>query len=246
MEKFKFYEVGGKVRDELLGLTSKDVDYVAVPNEVLLQSGLNAEEMFRELEEYLRTNKFEIFLLTKECYTIRARFPQDHKYSGTADFVMARKEIGYIKRTRTPIVVPGTLYDDLLRRDFTVNALARDPDTGEIIDFFRGKEDLEDKILRTPLNPKITFDEDPLRILRCIRFAITKEFQITTNCWEVISDYDYENKMSVVSEQRIRDELFKCFKHDSLKTIKYLGALTELRNYIFTRTNLWLKPTNES
>lgn len=245
MDAFKFYEVGGKVRDELLGLTSKDVDYVAVPNKCLLESGLKAEEMFEELENYLFINKFEVFLITKECYTIRAKFPEGHKYSGTADFVMARKEVGYIEGTRTPIVEPGNLYDDLSRRDFTVNALARDPDTGEIIDFFNGMHDLKEKVLRTPLNPEVTFDDDPLRILRCIRFAITKGFHITTTCWELISDYNYEQEMGVVSEQRIRDELFKCFKHDSNQTIKYLSALVKLRDYIFTRTNLWLKPTNE-
>jgi poly(A) polymerase len=161
---FKFYEVGGKVRDELLGLKSKDVDYVAVPNDKILADGYTAERMFEILELQLNLHKFEIFLVTKNCYTIRAKFPKGHKYEGVADFVMARKEIGYIPGTRTPIIVPGTLYDDLERRDFTVNAMARDKD-GSIIDPFNGQEDLKNKILKTPLDCNITFNDDPLRII---------------------------------------------------------------------------------
>ena len=159
---FKFYEVGGKVRDELLGLTNKDIDYVAVPCEEALKENLTTCDMFQLLWEHLIAEKFEIFLVTPDCYTIRARFPEGYKYQGVADFVMARKEVGYIPGTRTPIVEPGNLYDDLLRRDFTVNALAKDPDTGEIIDYFGGLKDIKEKLLRTPLPPIITFDDDTL------------------------------------------------------------------------------------
>lgn len=244
MELFKFYEVGGKVRDELLGLKSKDVDYVAVPNEELLRTHTEASEMFKVLSAYLTGEKFEIFLETAECYTIRAKFPEGHKYRGVADFVMARKECGYIPNTRTPIVVPGTLYDDLERRDFTVNAMARDED-GSIIDYFNGQKDLDDKILRTPLDCKVTFDDDPLRILRAARFSITKGFTIADDLTYEMESYDYENKMSVVSEERIREEICKCFKHNTLETLKILNKYSNLQNYIFTKTNLWLKPTNE-
>lgn len=94
MEMFKFYEVGGKVRDELLGLTNKDVDYVAVPCEEALKENLTTCDMFQLLWEHLIAEKFEIFLVTPDCYTIRARFPEGYKYQGVADFVMARKEVG--------------------------------------------------------------------------------------------------------------------------------------------------------
>lgn len=261
MGDFKFYEVGGKVRDELLGLKSKDVDYVAVPNENILERykfGIsnitnNAElkrratsMIFNDLEEYLRKENFEIFLITPECYTIRARFPEGYKYQGVADFVMARKEVGYIPDTRTPIVVPGNLYDDLSRRDFTVNAMAKDPDTGEIIDYFTGKNDIGDALIRTPLDPVVTFDDDPLRILRAIRFAVTKRFTIASTTWDAMTNYDYYNKMPVVSEERIREELAKCFKCNTIRTLDYLNSLPMLRDYIFKFTKLWLKPTNES
>ncbi len=244
MNDFNFYEVGGKIRDEFLGLPNKDVDYVAVPSEELLLKFTQASDMFNVLDEYLISKNFEIFLRTPDCYTIRAKFPKDHEYSGVADFVMARKEIGYIPNTRTPIVVPGTLYDDLSRRDATVNALAKDRD-GNIIDFFNGLDDLKKGLIKTPLDCKITIEDDPLRILRYLRFSITKGFTIDEELEFEMFHYDYELKMCVVSNQRIRDELFKCFKHDTLKTIKLLTKFEKLRDYVFTHTDLWLKPTNE-
>lgn len=100
-----------------------------------------------------------------------------------------------------------------------------DPDTGEIIDYFGGLEDIKEKLLRTPLPPIVTFDDDPLRILRGIRFSITKRLR--------------------VSEERIREELTKCFKCNSSLTLGWLSELTDLRDYIFKNTNLWLKPTSE-
>lgn len=241
---FTFYEVGGKIRDQILGLENKDVDYVAVPNEKLLSQHTDANEMFKVLNEYLIEQKFEIFLVTDSCYTIRAKFPEGYKYKGVADFVMARKEIGYMPGTRQPIVIAGTLYDDLERRDATLNALAMD-EQGNIIDYFNGLEDLKNGILRTPLDCKITIEDDPLRILRYIRFAITKNFSIDHYLKKEMMDYDYDNRMHVVSNQRIRDELFKCFKYDTLKTLDLLNNFPKLRYYIFTKTDLWLKPTNE-
>lgn len=150
-----------------------------------------------------------------------------------------------IPGTRTPIVEPGNLYDDLLRRDFTVNALAKDPDTGEIIDYFGGLKDIKEKLLRTPLPPIITFDDDPLRILRGIRFSITKRLRVSEDMWQAMKAYDYFDKMPVVSEERIREELTKCFKYNSSLALGWLSELTDLRDYIFKNTNLWLKPTSE-
>ena len=241
---FKFYEVGGKVRDEILGLKSKDVDYVAVPSDGLLIDVSSADDMFDILETYLKEEGFEIFLSTPDCFTVRAKFPKDHKYSGVADFVMARKEIGYVEGTRTPIVVPGTLYDDLERRDFTLNAMAKDDD-GNIIDPFNGMKDLKDGILRTPLTTKDTFNDDPLRILRAIRFSITKGFTIPATMALTMESYNYEDKMGVVSLERIREELIKCFKHNTIETLRVLNEFPTLRDYIFKNNILWLKPTTE-
>lgn len=241
---FKFYEVGGKIRDEILGLKSKDVDYVAVPNESLLEKYTEAEDMFKVLVKHLKDENFEVFLVTDDCYTIRAKFPKEHKYEGVVDFVMARKEVGYVPGTRTPIVKPGTLYDDLERRDFTLNALAKDED-GNIIDYFNGIKDLENGMLKTPLPTKQTFDDDPLRILRAIRFSITKGLKIQDNMWNCIYFYNYDEKMGVVSTERIREELLKCFNFDTYKTLLKMEEFITLREYIFENKLMWLKPTTE-
>lgn len=158
---------------------------------------------------------------------------------------MARKEVSYPPGTRIPIVQPGNLYDDLSRRDFTVNAMAKDPDTGEIIDYFGGMEDLRNRVLMTPLDPLTTLDDDPLRVLRGVRFAITKGFVIPKDLMYIIQHYPYKHKMYVVSEERIREELTKCFKCNTIETLEFLHEIPRLRDYIFERTNLWLKPTNE-
>jgi len=238
---FTFYEVGGKVRDELLGLESKDIDYVAVPDDDILKIADTADYMFTILEQYLSSKGFDIFLSTRECFTIRAKVPGENI---VADFVMARKEVGYVQGTRTPIVEPGTLYDDLMRRDFTVNAIAKAHD-GTLIDPFGGQRDLRAGLLRTPMDPKLTFNDDPLRLLRAIRFSITKNFHMHPDVWKAVRYFDYTNLMPVVSEERIREELYKCFKHDTLRTMGMLCDHPKLATYIFDNTKLWLKPTNE-
>lgn len=239
---FKMYEVGGKVRDELLGLQSKDIDYVAVPELNKLTKNITIEQVFDLLIEELKIRGYEIFLITPKMLTIRAKNPLNKE---TADFVVARKEIGYIEGTREPIVVPGTLYDDLQRRDFTVNAIAKDTVTGEYIDPFNGLKDIKTYSLRTPISGEITFGDDPLRILRAIRFAITKKFGISSEIDEIITNFPYKEKFGVVSEERIREELHKCFKYNTKATLGYLTQYPALKYYIFNFTKLWLKPTNE-
>jgi tRNA nucleotidyltransferase/poly(A) polymerase len=248
MKQFTFYEVGGKVRDEILGLESKDVDYVAVPDEKLLLENYTALSMFDVLESYLKEEGFEIFLVTHSCFTIRAKFPKGHRYQGVADFVMARKEVGYFKGTRQPIILPGTLYDDLVRRDFTLNALAKDVD-GNIIDMFEGISALENKVLITPLDAKETMLDDPLRLLRAFRFSITKGFTISTAIWETCSmDSVVEKLEQVVSQERIRDEVYKMMKHDTLKSLELFERIRIINPRILEiifGTGMWLKPTTE-
>ena len=238
MRKFKEYLVGGAVRDEILGLSNKDLDYVFVFED--LDENQTAEECFNEMYQNIQ-DRGEIFLSTPSCYTIRYK---DRETKEVKDVVMARKEVGYIPGTRTPIVKPGTLYDDLERRDFTLNALAKDED-GTIIDYFNGLDHLRFGILITPLDSNVTFNDDPLRLLRALRFSITKGFRVSDDIWNELNNFDYDEKMNVVSTERIREELFKCFKHDTLKTLDKLSEFKYLRDYIFKNNLLWLKPTME-
>ena len=236
----KIFKVGGCVRDGLLGLKTKDIDFTFVLDDL----NKTVEEGFKEMEQWMIDQGFTIFLSVPEMFTIRAKFPADHKFAKLdADFVMARKEVGYVEGTRRPILELGTLEDDLVRRDFTVNAMAEDED-GNLIDLFNGQLDLKRKVLWTPQSPEVTFNEDPLRIIRAVRFAITKEFSLS-HINSYIEDFDYENKMGVVSIERIREELLKCFKHDTLGTLDILNDFPELRYYIFKNNILWLKPTFE-
>lgn len=236
----QIFKVGGCVRDKLLGVDTNDIDFTFVLDNL----DWTVESGFQIMTDWMTVNDFEIFLSTPECFTIRAKFPKEHQYAGmVADFVMARKEVGYVEGTRRPILKLGTLEDDLVRRDFTVNAMAED-ENGNVIDLFNGKLDLQGMVLVTPLAPKVTFEDDPLRIIRAIRFSITKGFSLRYLDY-FIYNFDYKGKMGVVSIERIREELLKCFKHDTLKTLEILNTFPSLRDYIFDNNILWLKPTFE-
>lgn len=237
----KIFKVGGCVRDGLLGIKTKDIDFTFVLDDL----NKTVEEGFKEMEQWMIDQGFTIFLSVPEMFTIRAKFPSDHKFAKLdADFVMARKEVGYVEGTRRPILELGTLEDDLVRRDFTVNAMAEDED-GNLIDLFNGLGHLKFKILITPLDTNVTMNDDPLRLIRALRFSITKDFIISNDIWNELNNFDYDEKMSVVSSERIREELLKCFKHDTIKTLKKLEEFKYLRDYIFKNNLLWLKPTFE-
>jgi tRNA nucleotidyltransferase/poly(A) polymerase len=237
----QIFKVGGCVRDKILGVDSKDIDFTFVLDDL----NMNVDDGFAAMYKWLSDEGFLIFLSTPEMFTIRAKFPNNHQYTGlVADFVMARKEVGYVEGTRRPILVLGTLEDDLLRRDFTINAMAEDED-GNIIDLFGGQEDLRNKTLRTPQSVRKSFDDDPLRILRAIRFAITKDMNIGMQMWDEIERYYYDEKMGVVSTERVREELYKCFKYDTIQTLWYLNQFKTLSDYVFKNNILWLKPTME-
>ena len=241
----KLYKVGGCVRDKYLGIESKDIDFSFVLDDL----NQSVEEGYNQMKQYLTDNKFEIFLLTPDMFTIRARFPTDHKYTGlVADFVMARKEIGYLEGTRRPILVLGTLEDDLIRRDFTLNAMALD-ENEELIDLFDGMSDLQKKVLRTPLLAHITLLDDPLRMLRALRFSITKGFTIHPDIYEAMKDKLILDKMlNVVSGERIMEEIKKMMSYDTVRSIKLLNQIDQYNNgfldLIFDK-GLWLKPTFE-
>lgn len=241
--KYKLYEVGGKVRDYFLGLSSKDVDYSVVIEDRHHYS--SPREAFDTFSRTLVKEGFEIFLETPDVFTIRAKFPKDHKYSGVADFVIARKEVSYGKLSRKPNVVLGTLEDDLLRRDFTVNAMAID-DEGNLIDLFNGAQDLRDGVLRTPSDAAISFNSDPLRILRAMRFAITKDLLWSDEIIDAIKLFDSKRMSKLVSNERIREELFKMFKSDTIKSLDLLVWIGEHNKNLYSailNSDIRLEPT---
>jgi poly(A) polymerase len=237
------YQVGGCVRDKLLGIKPKDYDFVFV-SDVSDISGA-----FTEMMTYLQRKGFTIFLSTSDCFTIRAKFPPTHEFKHmTADFVLARKELHYTDNSRKPVCIPGTLYDDLERRDFTVNAMAED-ESGHLIDYFNGVHDLRAGILRTPIDPQRSFGDDPLRLLRAMRFAITKDFTFSSEVDAAFATPQLWNKLkTTVSKERIREELHKCFAHNSIKSIRYLQKLDQIDSTILDsilHEPIWLKPTME-
>ena len=242
----KIFEVGGCVRDEILGVNSKDIDFTVV----LDNTDQSVDEGWDQMVSFLKEEGYQIFLETKDCFTVRAKFPVGHVNEGlVADFVMARKEVGYVLGTRKPILELGTLYDDLIRRDFTVNALAKDMD-GNIIDHFDGVEHLKKGLLVTPLNPMKTMMDDPLRILRALRFSLTKDLEVHTDIMESMKQPDILDKLKkTVSQERIREEITKMMMCDTIKTIKLLVDID--RDYIkgfldiVFKDTMWLKPTTE-
>ncbi|MBO5828636.1 MAG: HD domain-containing protein [Paludibacteraceae bacterium] len=186
------YVIGGFVRDLFLQRKSEDIDVVVIG------SGI---ELAEKLSKKIKGSKLSVF---KNFGTAQIKWKNLE-----VEFVGARKE-SYRADSRKPIVEDGTLEDDQNRRDFTINALAlclNKERFGELIDPFNGISDIKNKIIKTPLNPDVTFNDDPLRMMRCIRFSAQLQFYIEENTFEAISRV--KERISIISKERIVDELNK-------------------------------------
>lgn len=254
MKPYKLYITGGYVRDLLLGIKSKDIDYAFEFSEefILENKNMTAEGFYDLMNELLRQEGFEIFLETPSCFTTRAKFPEGHKNGRlVADFVLCRRETYNDPESRQPTVEIGNIYDDLSRRDFCLNAIAID-EKGRYLDPHNGIQDLFKGVLRCPIDPITSFTDDPLRMLRALRFVVTKGFHMDDVLYHTMCiDASLWDKFDrVVSKERVWEELNKMFKHDTLKTLGLLEKLKKdghfrIMESIF-RDGMWLKPTFEN
>ena len=187
------YVVGGYVRDLFLERPSNDIDIVVVGSGISLASQLKQ-----------RLGKKAHLSVFRNFGTAQVKWR-----SLEVEFVGARRE-SYSHDSRKPVVEDGTLEDDQNRRDFTINAMAvclNKDRYGELVDPFYGIEDLEDGIIRTPLDPDVTFSDDPLRMMRCVRFAAQLNFMIEDETFDALSRN--ADRLRIVSGERIKDELNK-------------------------------------
>jgi tRNA nucleotidyltransferase (CCA-adding enzyme) len=227
----KAYQVGGCVRDSLLGVQSKDIDYaVEAPS-------------YEAMVEWIK-ERGKIFLESPQFWTVRA-----HLVGGQpADYVLCRKDGLYSDGRRPDSVEPGTLLDDLARRDFTVNAMALDEETQTIIDPYDGQKDLKKMFLRCVGQTEDRFREDALRMLRALRFSLTRGFCLSFDIIRALENKELCDLLSTnVSSDRKRDEMYRCFAYDTVATMDTLSAYPLLTQAIFNGATgtIWLMPTSK-
>jgi hypothetical protein len=210
-----FYEVGGAVRDDVMGIPTDDVDFaVTAPS-------------YEAMKAHLEGQGFRIFQEREEFATIKAKVPDGHplqKRTLVADFVLARRDGPSSDGRRPDYTEPGSLEDDLARRDFTVNAIAKDID-GNIIDPHNGLADIETRTLRFVGDPMARVNEDGLRVLRGFRFMVTKQLTPDPETWRALTSDVAVERLAGVSDNRVAKELDKMLAYDTPGAVHLLGQL---------------------
>jgi tRNA nucleotidyltransferase (CCA-adding enzyme) len=221
----KFYLVGGAVRDKYMGLKPKDLDYAC------------EAPSYEAMRDEIVQRGGQIFLETPKYFTIRAKVDG----LGAADFVLCRKD-GQYKDGRHPETVEvGTLRDDLSRRDFTMNAMAED-ENGVLIDPFNGMNHMLERNLVCVGSAYQRFEEDALRLLRAVRFAVTKQMRLDRGIAACLQNPHLVDMLNKVSVERCREELMKAFAYDTLTTLDMLYSFPLLKR-VFESGRLYLTPT---
>lgn len=221
---------GGAVRDTLLAkmegreVSVKDVDFTVLA------------DSFEDMLAWLEAEGFKVWQVREEFATVRAGVPEGsalRALTNDADFVWARVDGPSSDGRRPDFVRPGTFEEDALRRDFTVNALLQDPETGEVFDFVGGLADLEARVLRFVGDPMTRLREDWLRLVRGLRFSVTKGFEFAEETWaaltsaEAVEGFAAAVESGSLSTERVRDELDKMFTADTVASLRLLSTLPE-------------------
>jgi tRNA nucleotidyltransferase/poly(A) polymerase len=240
----RLYQVGGFIRDTILRSNSKFVIRTGFKFHKDLDFAVEAKS-YADMREYILAEGGKIYLETPEFFTIRARLP----LIGDADFVLCRKESGYSDGRHPDHVEMGTIYDDLTRRDFTMNAIAYDVNSGNYIDPHNGMKDIDAAIIRAVGDAESRMNEDPLRLLRAIRFRVTLpvSFSIHPQIGECLHNPMLISKLTnTVSTDRIREEIGRMFSHNTYVSMQTLSEYPYLFKSLFCNTGIWLKPTTET
>lgn len=226
---YPIYLVGGAVRDEVLGLPCKDLDYVVVA------------PSFKAMRAELLSQNCKIFVEKPEFLTIRAKHPE----LGCVDFACARKDGNYTDGRRPDsTAIAENLEQDLARRDFTCNAMAKSLEHGRILDPFGGMRDLEQGLLRAVGSARARLDEDKLRAFRAVRFAVTKNLRIDHEIANAIGSLT-NNSFDAVSTERIREELLKMFRVNAERSFALLNNDFPVLWNLIMRRGIWFRPTTE-
>lgn len=224
----KFWKVGGAVRDTFLGVKPKDIDFAV------------EAESFGAMCKAVTDKGGKIFQSKPEFLTIRAKVPG----IGGADFVLCRKDGAYNDGRHPETVSAGSIFDDLARRDFTMNAIAINAeDDMDVQDPHGGIADIAFGWIRCVGNPDERFSEDALRVFRALRFAITLKFKIEQRTRTAIHTACEDNNFANISTERIREELCKMFAADWLTSFRTLDEFNLIS--LVKERGIWLKPTSE-
>jgi tRNA nucleotidyltransferase/poly(A) polymerase len=224
----KFYLVGGAVRDKIIGIKSKDIDYAVEC------------ESFDAMRQAILDANGKIFLETPQYFTIRANVPT----LGACDYVLCRKDGEYKDGRHPETVTAGTIYDDLARRDFTMNAIAYDIDNDKFIDPYDGINHIKCYLIKAVRSAKDRFNEDALRAFRAVRFAVQKNFVVDLDVQDAILNMR-EDDFRSVSADRVRDELMKMFSKDTRRSFKLIYDTYPVLGVIADGRGIWFKPTTE-
>lgn len=218
----EFFQIGGSVRDEILGVRSKDIDFTCVA------------DSYEEMRDAVLASGMKIVVETPEFFTIRAVAKKPFMgFTGGLDFVWSREEGPYSDGRRPDWVEPGTLFQDQARRDFTINSIAKAAD-GSFVDPFDGQTDIQKGIIRAVGDAEDRIREDALRGLRALRFSITKGFEIDRDIERCMQRGWFIEALESVSKERQREEMEKMFAHDTAASMRLLMRFGSVMATVFS------------